>query len=147
MSVHKVDHNAIKFGQVSTTLFVVAAFLATASWVVGLLALILMASVAWPQWGVFRLIYARVARPSGWLRPNVLDDDPAPHRFAQGVGAGVLVLSVGALVLGAPVLGWALAWLVAILAMVNVLFDFCAGCFVYHHLHRFGLLRHKPQVE
>ncbi len=145
MSLQRVDHNAIKFSQVSTTVVIVLAFLSDSGWLVGLLALILIASTAGPQWGAFRLLYDRVVRPLGWIRPNVLADDPAPHRFAQGVGATVLVFSVVAIALGAPLLGWGLAWLVGILALVNVLFDFCVGCFIYHQLRRFGLLR-SPQT-
>ncbi len=147
MNLPRVDHNAIKFSQVSTTVIVVLAFLAAAGWLIGLLALVLMESAAWPRRGAFRLVYDHVVRPQGWVRPNELPDDPAPHRFAQGMGATVLILSVVALAVGAPLLGWTLAWLVGILAMANVLFDFCAGCFVYHQLHRFGLLRRRPQTE
>ncbi len=147
MSLLRVDHNAIKFSQVSTTVFVVIAFLTDAGWLIALLALILIASTAAPQWGAFRLLYDRVVRPLGWIRPNVLADDPAPHRFAQGVGATVLVFSVVAIALSASLLGWGLAWLVGILALVNVLFDFCAGCFIYHQLRRFGLLRRGPQTS
>lgn len=143
----KVDHNAIKFSQVSLTVVAVGALLANAAWLVGILALVLAASTAWPQWGLFRLLYRRVALPLGVLRPNVLDDDPAPHRFAQGLGATFLALSWVALTAGSNALGWGLDLLVAALAMVNVLFDFCAGCFVYYQLRRFGLIRRAAQAE
>ncbi len=147
MGTRRVDHNAIKFNQVSLTVIIVAAFLFDAGWLIGLLALVLLASVARPQWGLFRIVYQRVMLPLGWVRPNILDDDPAPHRFAQGVGAAFLVLSWVALTVGSALLGWALAWVVAILAMVNVLVGFCAGCFVYYQLRRFGVIRHTAQVE
>lgn len=147
MGVHKVDRNAIKFNQVSTSLLVVAAFLANAVWLIGLLALVLATSTAWPQWGAFRLVYRRVVLPLSWLRPNVLVDEPAPHRFAQGVGAAFLSLSWIALGAGAVVIGWTLAWVVAALAAVNVVFDFCAGCFMYYQLRRFGLFRRTAEAE
>lgn len=143
----KVDHNAIKFNQISLTIIAVAAFLADLSWLVALLALILVASTAWPQWGLFRVLYQRVALPLGWLKPHVLNDDPAPHRFAQGVGGAFLVLSWVALNAGAAGLGWALDLLVAVLAMVNVAFNFCAGCFVYYQLRRAGLIRRTAPAE
>jgi len=72
--MNKIDHNAIKFNQVSLTIVTVLAFLATAPWLVGVLALVLAASTAWPQWGLFRLIYQRVALPLGLLRANLRED-------------------------------------------------------------------------
>jgi len=141
--MNKVDHNAIKFNQVSLTVITIVAFLADLPLLVGVLALILAASTAWPQWGLFRLLYQRVALPLGLLRPNLREDEPAPHRFSQGVGAAFLALSWIALQADAVVLGWVLDLLVAVLAMVNVVFDFCAGCFVYYQLRRVGLIKQQ----
>lgn len=143
----QVDHNAIKFNQISLTIVAVAAFLADLPWLVALLALVLVAGTAWPQWGVFRVLYERVVLPFGWLKRHVLQDDPAPHRFAQGVGGAFLVISWAALNAGAAGLGWAFDLLVAVLAMVNVVFNFCAGCFVYYQLRRAGLIRRTAQAE
>lgn len=137
----KVDHNAIKFNQVGLTVVAVAAFLANAPWLVGVLTLILAAGTLSVRWGLFRVLYLRVALPLKLLRPHVVDDDPAPHRFAQGVGAACLLLSWLALVNGQIVLGWAFDLLVAVLAMANVLVNFCAGCFVYYQLRRVGVIR------
>ncbi len=137
----KVDHNAIKFNQVSLTLIAVVAYVTNASWLVGILALILAAGTVSARWGLFRIVYQQVALPLRVIRPHVVDDDPSPHRFAQGVGAAFLFLSWRALVTGQPVVGWVLVLLVAILAMANVLVNFCAGCFVYYQLRRAGLIR------
>ncbi len=139
----KVDHNAIKFNQVSLTVVAVVAFLADLPPLVGILGLVLAAGTAWPQWGLFRILYQRVAVPLGWLRPNVRDDEQAPHRFSQGLGAAFLAFSWIGLQADAIVLGWALDLLVAVLAMVNVVFDFCAGCFVYYQLRRAGLIKQQ----
>ncbi len=144
--ISKVDHNAIKFNQVNIAVISTAALFANLPHVAGLLGLILAVATARPDWGLFRILYQRVVLPLRWLRPHVLDDDPAPHRFSQGVGATFLGLAWIALVSGAVVLGWVLVALVAVLAMVNVVFDFCAGCFVYYQLRRFGLIgRTAPQ--
>lgn len=143
----KVDHNAIKFTQVSLTLIAVLAFLADLPWLAGLLALALAASTAWPQRGLFRVLYQRIVLPLGWLRPNLVEDEAAPHRFAQGVGAAFLAFSWIALSAGLAALGWALDLLVAALAMVNVVFDFCAGCFVYYQLRRFGVIKRAVQTQ
>ncbi|MDR7452775.1 MAG: DUF4395 domain-containing protein [Armatimonadota bacterium] len=137
----KVDHNAIKFNQVSIAVVSAAAFLADLPWLAGLLALVLAVATARPSWGLFRGIYQRLVLPLGWLRPNLVDDEPAPHRFAQGVGAAFLAAGWIALTARAAVAGWTLVLLVAVLAMVNVVFNFCAGCFVYYQLRRAGLIR------
>ncbi|MGH2348809.1 MAG: DUF4395 domain-containing protein [bacterium] len=139
----KVDHNSIKFSQVSLTVLALAAFVADAGWLVGVLAVIMAVSTAVPEWGLFRVLYRRAALPARVLRPNVVVDDPAPHRFAQGVGAAFLGASWIALAAGTPVLGWSLTLIVAALAMLNVLFNFCAGCFVYYQLRRYGLIRRE----
>lgn len=139
----KVDHNSIKFSQVGLTVVALAAFVANAVWLVGVLAIVMAVSTAVPAWGLFRLLYRSIVLPAGLLRPHVLDDDPAPHRFAQGVGAAFLGASWISLAAGAPALGWALTLVVAALAMVNVLFNFCAGCFVYYQLRRYGLIRRE----
>ncbi len=145
--VSRVDHNAIKFNQVSIAVVSTAAFVANWPSLAGALAVVLAIATAWPRWGLFRSIYQRVVLPLRWLRPHVLDDEPTPHRFAQGVGATFLALGWIALLSGASVVGWALVLLVAALAMVNVVFDFCAGCFVYYQLRRFGLIGRAAQPE
>jgi len=139
--VSKVDHNAIKFNQVSIAAVSLAAFIGDWPPLAGALGLILAVGTALPSWGLFRILYQRVALPLGLLRSHVLDDDPAPHRFAQGVGAAVLLLGYAALIGGAGAVGWTLVVLVTVLALVNVVFDFCAGCFVYYQLRRVGLIR------
>jgi hypothetical protein len=70
------------------------------------------------------------------LRPDVHAEDPAPHRFAQGLGAAVLLAASLALFFGATAAGWGLAFVVIALAAVNLFFGFCAGCFVYFQLQR-----------
>jgi hypothetical protein len=143
----QVDHNAIKFTQVSLTVVAVVAFLADLAHLVGILALILAVGTAWPGANLFRLLYQRVVLPRRWLRPHLVDDDPAPHRFAQGVGAALLAAGWIALRAGLAGVGWALAVLVAVLAMVNVVANFCAGCFVYYQLRRRGLIRRAAEAK
>lgn len=145
--VAKVDHNAIKFNQVSIAAISTAALLANLPQLAGLLSLILAVGTARPDWNLFRALYQRIVLPQRWLRPHVLDDDPAPHRFSQGVGAAFLGFGWIALTSGASALGWALVALVAVLAMVNVVFDFCAGCFVYYQLRRFGVIGRTAAQE
>jgi hypothetical protein len=147
MRARTVDHNAIKFTQVGIAFVGAIAFIFNLWWLVGLLAIALLVGVAWPEAGAFRLIYTKFVLPRRWLRPNLLADDPAPHRFSTGVGGVFLSVGAGALVGGLSWLGWGLVGLVAALALVNVLFDFCAGCFIYYHLRRVGLIGRIPQAD
>jgi len=144
--INKVDTTAIKFNQAGIILVVLVAFLFDLPWLVAVLAAILGLGALWPRASLFQQLYRRVLRPLGLLRPRVIDDNPVPHRFAQGMGATFLAL--GALLLlavDATSAGWALAGLVAVLAAVNLFFSFCAGCFAYYQLARLGLI-HGPRA-
>lgn len=139
-----VDRMALKFNQGSIITLLVPAFLLDWLWLVLLVMLVMAVGTVWPQAGLFRLIYERLVRPRGWLKARVQPDNPDAHLFAQGVGALFLAGSSLALWLGNPLLGWGLAWVVIVLAAVNVLFNFCLGCFVYYQLARRGVVVSLP---
>lgn len=139
-----VDRTALKVNQAGIILVSVVAFIlggAPGRWLVLALALILALGTAVPRAALFKQVYARVLKPLGVVRPVPVDDDPRAHQFAQGVGATVLALASLALFAGWNTLGWALVWLVVALAAINLLFNFCAGCFLYYQLARYGLWR------
>jgi hypothetical protein len=140
-----VDQTAIKFAQTVITIWIVVAGALAAPWLIAFLAAALATSAGSPSRSLFRLLYQQAAVPLGIVRPRVIPDDPAPHRFAQGVGAAFLALSTLALFVGASTLGWVLAGFVAALALLNVVAGFCAGCFVYYQLSRRGWLPRRTQ--
>jgi hypothetical protein len=80
-------------------------------------------------------------KPAGVVKPRVVMDDPAPHRFAQGLGGAFLAVATLALVAGASAAGWALSALVVALAFVNFAFDYCVGCQLFFLLARAGIVR------
>jgi len=92
------------------------------------------------------LLYKDIVVPLGLLKPRVVEDDPNPHRFAQGVGMVFLTASAVILLFAPPfaVLGLILDLIVFALAGINLTIGFCAGCFVYYHLGRLGWL---PKVR
>jgi hypothetical protein len=138
----KVDTTAIKFNQASIITLTLLAYLVDLRGLVPFVGLVLAVGTIWPGAALFQQIYRQVLKPAGLLRSHVIDDDPTPHRFAQGLGAIVLGLgSLALLILNADVLGWGLAGLVVVLAAINLFFDFCAGCFVYYQLMRLGVIR------
>lgn len=135
-----VDVNALKTNQALIVIFVAFAFvLGTGNggaWLVALVAASMAIGAAFPGFGPFQLFYRRVLRKTGIVKPQPRPDDPAPHRFAQTLGAVFLAAAAIALFAGATTLGWVLAWVVVALALVNLLFGFCTGCFVFFHLRR-----------
>jgi hypothetical protein len=135
----KVDQTALKFNQASIITLLVLSFLLDATWLVAFVAAVMLVGTIWPQAGLFKQFYGRVLKSRGWLKPNVIEDDPQQHLFAQGLGGVFLVLSTAALLLGLPLLGWALAALVVALAAVNLFLGFCLGCFIYYQLGRRGV--------
>lgn len=145
VSIPHVDVRLLKFSQACTVLLSALAFITQQPWLVIVAAAALGLSAAFPAVGPFRLLYRGILVPLHLLTPRVVEDDPAPHRFAQAVGA--LFLAASSVVLlgtSAAVLGWALDLVVFVLSALNFTVGFCAGCFVYYHLGRLGIL---PRVR
>src|SRR5262249_17651578 len=129
----RVDTHLLKFSQACTVLISALAFLFQSPVLVLIGAIALGVSAAVPAVGPFRLLYRGVVQPLHLLKPRIVEDDPAPHRFAQAVGTVFLLAS--SLVLfftQAFVLGWTLDLIVFFLSGLNFTVGFCAGCFVYY---------------
>jgi len=145
-TIQKVDHSALRTNQAFIIGLSLAAFVADAPWLAALVALVMAAGTALSVPG-FGFIYKRVLKPNGWVKPDVIEDNPEPHRFAQGFGAVVLAAGVAALWIGAAVPGWGLVWLVVALAALNLFAGFCVGCAVYYWLNRLhvpGFVKSPP---
>ncbi len=142
----RVDSHLLKFSQAWTVGLTALAFVLQSRWLVVIAALCLLISAAVPAVGPFRLLYRFIAVPLRLLRPRIVEDDPAPHRFAQAIGATFLIASSAVLFLApsAFVAGWTLDLIVFALSLVNFTVGFCAGCFVYYQLGRLGLM---PRVR
>jgi hypothetical protein len=143
--VPRLDAHLGKFSQAGTFVLSGLAFVLNQPLLVLITAAILALSALIPPGGPYRLVYRYLLLPLHLLRPRIVEDDPAPHRFAQGVGAILLLASALVLLLGqATVAGWTLTLLVFALSGVNLFVGFCAGCFVYYQLGRLGLM---PRVR
>jgi hypothetical protein len=145
-SIRRVDHSALKANQAFIIGMLLLAFVLDSPLVVAMVAAVMLVGTAWPRLALFQAFYRSVLKPAGLVKPHVIEDNPEPHRFAQGFGGVVLVLGLAALILGAQVAGWALVWLVIALAALNLFVGFCAGCFVYYQLNRAGVpgFRYSP---
>jgi hypothetical protein len=140
-----VDHAALRSNQAMIIVTLLVAFVVDAVLLVGLVAGLMLAGTALGT-QAFRWVYVGALKPSRLVRPDPVPDHTAPHRFAQGLGGAFLVAAGLALVLAAPLVGWALVWLVMVLAAVNLLLGFCVGCFVYYWLARWRMpgFSHAP---
>jgi hypothetical protein len=103
-------------------------------------AVMMLHGAAVPSQSLPRRLYLGVLKPRGLVRPRVVVEDPAPHRFAQLVG-GVFLAAASVLAIpGLYVAAWTLGWIVIALAFLNFAFDICVGCIMYAQLVRAGLL-------
>ena len=142
----KVDHSSLRTNQAFIILGLLAGFVFNVPWIVAGVALIMLLGTAIARPGFF-FIYTGILRPAGIVKPDLLADNPEPHRFAQGFGGVVAGLSAVLLLFGFPAAGWALTWLVIALAALNLFVGFCVGCAVYYWLARIqvpGFARTPP---
>ena len=140
-----VDHSALKVNQTGIIATVLVAFIGSAIFrpllvLIPLLSLVLLLGTFAPQLALFKQIYFKVLKPRGIVKPRPVQDRPEPHNFAQGMG-GVVLAIASVFLLPLPVVGLALALLVAVLAFVNVAFGYCLGCQIYYRLGRAGLIK------
>lgn len=135
----RVDQTAVKAGQLMTAVLLVTAFILDSRVPVTLAIIAQLLGSLDAPFAPYRLIYQHILKPAGLVKPNLQPDHPEPHRFAQLVGALFNMAGILALWAGAPVLGWALIWVVIVLANLNAWVGFCMGCWCYYQLHRLGV--------
>ncbi len=138
MTERQVDHSQIRTNQAFTIGLLALAFVVDLPALAGFVGIVLLISAVLPPLGLFSRVYRHVLRPAGLVRPDVIADNPEPHRFAQLVG-GTFV-TVGALLLAAGLSGgWAPVGIVIVLASLNLFAGWCAGCTMYYWLNRLGV--------
>jgi uncharacterized membrane protein len=147
VAVEAFDRSVLKVGQAFTIGLNLLAFVLGyvlqlgAGWLlVPLVGAIMLAGVANRDLNLFRLFYLRVLKPAGVVKPHVVQEDAAPHQFAQAVGGSFLAAASLAFVLGLFPAAWVLTWIVIVLAFINFAFDFCVGCQMYFQLDRLHLI-------
>lgn len=137
-TLQKVDHSALKTNQLVIITLSVLGFILNLPGLAAFVALVmgLGSAARTPGFGV---VYKYLLKPRGWMKPDVLDDNPEPHLFSQILGFVFMTAGSISLFLGATVLGWTLVWLVVALASLNAFGGFCVGCAIYYWLSRFQL--------
>lgn len=132
------DVTARKFHQGTCVLLLVAAFILgdpLAPWIVALVGVVMLAGRFWWPADIFRQLVWRLLEPAGVLRARYVQEDHDTRRVARVLGGVVFLLS--AVVLAA---GQSLAWLavaaIAVMILLDAVFDFCALCAVTYRLAR-----------
>jgi hypothetical protein len=137
-NLHKVDHAGLRVNQFTIITLNILAFVLNLPWLAALVALVMVLGTLLKTPG-FGFIYRYVLKPAGLIKPDVLLDNPEPHRFAQGLGGAFMVVGSLALWAGYAALGWGVIWLVTALAALNAFGGFCVGCAVYYWLSRLSV--------
>jgi uncharacterized protein DUF4395 len=145
MATQVVDHSALKVNQTGIVTTVLVAFMGSVVFqpllvLIPLLSVVLLLGTFAPKLAAFKQLYFKVLKPRGIVKPQPVQDRPEPHNFAQGMG-GVVLAIASVFLIPIPVLGLAIALLVAVLAFVNVAFGYCLGCQIFYQLERRGVLR------
>lgn len=130
----QVDHVAIKVNQAVIIFLNIVAFILNVPWMVGIVAVAMLIGTLVKAPG-FKFIY-QILKSAQLIKPDVLQDNPEPHRFAQGFGSFVMLAGTISFLSGVAVIGWSLIWMVTALAALNLFGGFCVGCAVYYWLSR-----------
>jgi len=124
-----IDSRAPRFNQATIGVLALVAVLTGWHWLVALLALQLVVGLALGRrWCLPCVAYFELVQPR--LGEGPLEDS-RPPRFANLVGAGVLAASTLGYALGWTAVGTGLALLVAALALLAATTGFCTGCEAY----------------
>lgn len=137
-TLQKVDHSALKTNQLIIISLNIAAFVFDLPILAAVVALAMGFGSLIKKPG-FGFVYSSLLKPRGWMKPDVLDDNPEPHRFAQFVGFLFMTAGSVSLFLGSALLGWTLVWVVVALAALNAFGGFCVGCAMYYWLVRLNV--------
>jgi hypothetical protein len=131
----RYDENALRVNQATLIILLVAGFVLNEP----LLALFVALDLALgTMLGVpgFMPVYRYILKPMKIVKPRIVNGNPEPHRFAQGVGAACTLAGALFLFFGKEYIGWGLVWVVIALAGLNLFTGFCAGCFLYYWINR-----------
>jgi hypothetical protein len=139
MNDRKVDHSALRTNQVFIITLLVLAFVLDVKWLVAFVAIVMLVGTLWPKVALFKAVYFNVLKPFKIARPDVKNDNPEPHLFAQGLGSVFLLAATLAFVLNGVVVGWVLTWIVVALAALNLFAGICVGCMMYYWFNRLGV--------
>lgn len=131
----QTDLSALKFNQYAVIGVTLLALISGLSALTLLLGAAMLLGAVRPDLSPLRAAYRMFGRRLG-LQPEVVDEDPRAHHFAQGVGGVFLLASALAMLAGWPLLGLGLGVMVIALAGLNLSQKICVGCLMYFQYRR-----------
>ena len=134
----RTDLSALRFNQVTVVFVTLLAVILTLPLLTLALGLAMLTGALAPDVSPMRAAY-RLLGPALGLKPEVVEEDPRAHHFAQGVGGVFLLASALATIAGLTALGAVLGVVVIALAALNLSQKVCVGCLMYFQYRR---LRH-----
>ena len=140
--MNKTDLSALKFNQLTVVGVTALALLTRQPWLAGLLGAAMLVGAVWPAYSPLRAAYRTIGLRLG-LKPEVVDESPEAHHFAQGVGGVFLLASDLSGLAGLGVLSAVLGVIVVALALLNLTARICVGCLMYFQwrMLKYRLLR------
>lgn len=135
----RIDQTGLRVGMAATIILLLVGFILNAWPLVLFVAIAQLLGALESDYAPYKLFYQHVLKPRNLVKPNVISDNPEPHRFAMLVGAVFNFSATIALLSGGLGLGWALVWVVIALANLNFWANFCLGCYVYYQLSKLGV--------
>ncbi len=128
-----IDSRAPRANQSVVALVTIAALATGLWWLAALMGLqLLIGLVFGRRYCLPCLMYFELIQPRRGEGPI---EDSRPPRFANIIGATVLLAATAFFLLGIEVAGWALVGLVAALATLSAVTGFCTGCWMYRVIH------------
>ncbi len=131
----QTDLSALKFNQYSVIGVTLLALISGLSVLTLLLGAAMLLGAVRPDLSPLRAAYRMFGRRLG-LAPEVVEEDPCAHHFAQGVGGVFLLASALSMLAGWPLLGLGLGLMVIALAGLNLSQKICVGCLMYFQYRR-----------
>lgn len=131
----RTDLSALKFNQITVVFVTLLAVILTLPVLTLTLGAAMLIGALRPDLSPMRAAY-RTFGPLFDLQPEVVDEDPRAHLFAQGVGGTFLLASALFTLAGLPVVGAALGVVVIALAALNLSQKICVGCLMYFQFRR-----------
>lgn len=131
----RFDENASRANQATLIVFLLAGFVLNEPLLALFVALVLALGTLLGVPG-FNPVYRYILKPMKVIKPRIVNGNPEPHRFAQGLGAACTLIGALFLFFGKEYIGWGLVWVVIALAALNLFTGFCAGCSLYYWINR-----------
>lgn len=131
----RTDLSALRFNQINVVFVTMLAVILTLPLLSLTLGAAMLIGALRPEHSPLRAAY-RMFGPALGFSPEVVDEDPRAHHFAQGVGGSFLLASALFTMAGLPLVGATLGVIVIALATLNLTQKICVGCLMYFQYRR-----------